>query len=102
MPTTNASSGASSSSPSAELIAQINDLMHEGFELPMEKLLPEATLIADLGLDSLDAVDMLVHLEDKLKIKVDGEKVRGLKTLSDVYIFAAESIEHSARETAEA
>lgn len=102
MATTNATPRGPHGTPSAELIAQINDLMQTGFELPMEKLVPEATLIADLGLDSLDAVDMLVHLEDKLKIKVDGEKVRGLKTLSDVYIFAAESTEQSARETVEA
>lgn len=78
--------------PSPELILQINQLMQEGFELPREKLVPQATLIADLGLDSLDAVDMLVHLEDKLKVKVDGERVRSLKTLQDVYIFAAESL----------
>lgn len=87
--------------PSAELIAQINELMHAGFEIPMEKLVPDATLIGDLGLDSLDAVDMLVHLEDKLKIKVEGEKVRGLKTLADVYAFAAESLANWSREPVE-
>jgi acyl carrier protein len=77
---------------SLQLINQVNDLMHEGFELPKEKLVPESTLMGDLGLDSLDAVDMLVYIEDRLNVKVDGEKIRGLRTLGDVYAFAAEAM----------
>ncbi len=79
--------------PNPEIIAQINQLMQQGFELPPEKLVPQASLVADLGLDSLDAVDMLVHLEDKFKVKVDGERIRSLKTLQDVYVLAAESLQ---------
>lgn len=78
--------------PSRELINQVNELMHTGFELPKEKLVAESTLQGDLGLDSLDAVDMLVYIEDRLNVKVDGEKIRGLKTLGDVYAFAAEAM----------
>lgn len=79
--------------PNPEIIAQINQLMQQGFELPPEKLVPQASLVVDLGLDSLDAVDMLVHLEDKFKVKVDGERIRSLKTLQDVYVLAAESLQ---------
>jgi acyl carrier protein len=81
-----------SAMPSRDLINQVNELMHQGFELPLEKLNAQSTLQGDLGLDSLDAVDMLVYIEDKLSIKVDGEKIRGLKTLGDVYAFAAEAM----------
>ncbi len=73
-----------------EIVCQVNELMHEGFELPMEKLRAEATLFADLGLDSLDAVDMLVHLEEKLKIKVDSERLMKVRTLGDVYALVEE------------
>jgi acyl carrier protein len=78
--------------PSPQLIAQVNELMSQGFEIPVEKLVPNAALKDDLGLDSLDAVDMLVHIEERLDIKVDGEKIRTLKTLSDVYTLAAEAL----------
>lgn len=74
-----------------EIIDQVNQLMRDGFELKAEQLIPSATLFSDLGLDSLDAVDMLVHIEEKMGVKVDGEKVRGLRTLGDVYAFAAEA-----------
>ena len=68
-----------------EIISRVNDLMREGFEVPAEKLKPEALLFQDLGLDSLDAIDMLVHLEEKFGVKVSGEKLIHIKVLSDVY-----------------
>jgi acyl carrier protein len=74
-----------------QLIQEINQLLVTGFEISPEKLVPSATLIGDLGLDSLDAVDMLVYIEDKFGIKVEGEKLRSLQTLQDVYLLAADA-----------
>jgi acyl carrier protein len=68
-----------------EIVVQVNDAMHHGFEIPLEKLTPQATLFDDLGLDSLDAVDMLVHLEERLKIKVDSGRLMNVRTLEDIY-----------------
>ncbi len=67
------------------LIEEINDVFHTGFEIPKEKLLPEATVFQDLELDSLDAVDMLVHLEEKLDLRVDGDRLKEIRTLGDVH-----------------
>lgn len=78
--------------PSAEVINQVNSLMKSGFEIPEEKLVPTATLIGDLGLDSLDAVDMLVYIEETMGVKVEGERLASVKTLADVYQLAAESM----------
>lgn len=64
---------------------QVNDLLNREFEIPMEKLTPEAKLYEDLALDSLDAVDMLVHLEASLGVKVAGEKFIHVRCLNDVY-----------------
>ncbi|RYZ76790.1 MAG: acyl carrier protein [Proteobacteria bacterium] len=82
---------------SPALINQVNDLMVSGFELDREKLVPSARLKDDLSLDSLDAVDMLVHIEEQLDLKVDGEKIRALRTLSDVYSLAADAMENKAK-----
>jgi acyl carrier protein len=67
------------------VVTQVNALMHEGFEIPFEKLTPSATVFGDLGLDSLDAVDMLVNLEDRIGVKVDVERLKSVKTLQDIY-----------------
>jgi acyl carrier protein len=77
---------------SPEVINQVNQLMMSGFEIPAEKLVPTASLIADLGLDSLDAVDMLVYIEETMGIKVEGERLASVKTLADVYLLASESM----------
>ena len=80
------------STVSPEVINQVNQLMMTGFEIPAEKLVPGATLIADLGLDSLDAVDMLVYIEETMGLKVEGERLANIKTLGDVYQLAADSM----------
>lgn len=71
-----------------EIINKVNSVMQEGFELAPEKLVPTARLFQDLGLDSLDAVDMLVNLEDSLSIKVDVDRFKNVRTLQDVYELA--------------
>jgi acyl carrier protein len=86
-------------SPSQDVIQQVNELMRSGFEIPEEKLSPSATLAGDLGLDSLDAVDMLVYIEEKLGVKVEGERLASVKTLQDVYILAAESVSRAGANT---
>lgn len=72
------------------LIDQINETLSEEFELGLDALKPEAHLFDDLGLDSLDAVDMLVHLEDKTGLKMDVEKLQTARTLGDVYSLVGE------------
>ena len=52
--------------------------------------IPEAKLFEELGLDSLDAVDMLVYLEENLGVKVEGERLAKIRTLQDVYQLVAE------------
>ncbi len=60
--------------------------MAEEFELEPESLQPDATLYEDLGLDSLDAVDMVVALEKAFGMKMtDEEAVRAVRTMSDLF-----------------
>ena len=78
--------------PTADVISQVNTLMRTGFEIPEDKLVPTSTLVGDLGLDSLDAVDMLVYIEETLGVKVEGERLASVKTLQDVYELAMDSV----------
>jgi len=78
-----------------KLIQEINQVMIEGFELSPDQLSPDAKIIDDLELDSLDAIDMLVFLEDKIKVKVDAETFRTVKTLGDVYSVVEQVVKES-------
>jgi acyl carrier protein len=68
-----------------EVIAKINKVLIDEFEVPVDKIRPEAKINEDLGFDSLDAVDMLVLLEESVNTKIDVEKFKQVKTLNDVY-----------------
>lgn len=80
-----------------EIITRVNDLMHRGFEIPMEQLTPSATIFGDLGLDSLDAIDMLVYLEENIGIKVDAEKLTAVRTLQDIYTLVEGLAVHASK-----
>jgi len=71
---------------------RVNSILTTDFEVPNEKLHTQAKLYEDLGLDSLDAVDMLVYLEDDLEIKVDSKRFIAVRTLGDVYQVVEEVI----------
>jgi acyl carrier protein len=53
-----------------------------GFE--EEEVTPSKTFIDDLGLDSLDAVEVIVSLEDEYGIEIDDDEVEKLKTVQDL------------------
>jgi acyl carrier protein len=52
--------------------------------LPVEQLVPEARLVEDLGLDSLDAVELAISVERKFDIEVPEEELTKLKTVADM------------------
>lgn len=72
--------------PSDEIIRQkVVEILAEEFELKPEQLTPNATLYDDLGLDSLDAVDMVVALEKAFAIKMTNEEaIRSVRTVEDL------------------
>ncbi len=65
---------------------KINEVLVEEFELEPDDIRPEATLYDDLGLDSLDSVDMVVALERAFDTKLkDEESIRKVRTVGDLY-----------------
>jgi acyl carrier protein len=67
-----------------------DEVFAESFEIPAEQLKPEAHIFNDLGLDSLDIVDLVVALQQKFDVKIrNDERVRGIRTLQDIYAFIA-------------
>ncbi|MBQ3667143.1 MAG: hypothetical protein II913_03690 [Elusimicrobiaceae bacterium] len=71
-----------------EIIKQTNEALKKEFEFKDELLVPTAQLRDDLGLDSLDAVDMVVVLEQKFGVTLrQGYDLRTIVTLNDLYDF---------------
>jgi acyl carrier protein len=68
-----------------EIASTVNRILIEEFELEAERIKPEAHLINDLELDSLDAVDLIAALEMEFRGRVAEEKARSVRTVGDVY-----------------
>lgn len=74
-----------------QIIELINSSLAEEFELDPEEMTLKANIYEDLGLDSLDTVDMVVVLEGAFKFKIrEEETVRGIRTLGDIHRFVIE------------
>jgi acyl carrier protein len=69
-----------------EAIGIINDSMVKEFELDPEMMTPEAHLVKDLEMDSLDFVDLVVVLQEVFGIKLRNDSsVREINTLGDLH-----------------
>lgn len=74
-----------------EIIDKTNRVFEESFEIEKERLVPEAQIFTDLGLDSLDIVDLIVALQNTFGVKIrNEEKVRDIRTLNDIYRFISD------------
>jgi acyl carrier protein len=66
----------------------VNQALIDEFELESADMLPEADIHKDLGLDSLDIVDMVIVLEKAFHFKLENrEKLATIVTLGDIYVF---------------
>jgi acyl carrier protein len=71
-----------------DIIDKTNKVFEESFEIEKERLVPQAHIFTDLGLDSLDIVDLIVALQSSFEVKIrNEEKVRDIRTLQDLYQF---------------
>ena len=70
------------------IVKKVNQVFEESFEIDKDELKPEKNIFGDLGLDSLDIVDLVVSLQHKFNVKIrDDERVRSIRTLGDIYNY---------------
>ncbi len=82
------------SEPSKVQVAQkiVVDTLCSEFELEREKIVPEAKLREDLGLDSLDGVDLIVALEKALSVQIPETDARQMRTVADIFTFIDKAV----------
>ena len=71
-----------------EIIEAVNGTLVNEMELDPADLSPEKTFFDDLGLDSLDMVDLMIGLQRKFGVSLrENEEIKQVRTLGDVYDF---------------
>ena len=75
-----------------EIASKINAFLADEFEIEESKITPDAHLIDDLGIESLDFVDIVVIIEKDFGFKVKREEMTDIRTLDDLYNYIKDNI----------
>lgn len=67
-----------------ELFDEIVRVMGDLFEVDTEGVTRESRLVEDLDLNSIDAVDMIVHLQNMIGKRIKPEAFKSVRTVGDV------------------
>ena len=70
-----------------EIIAQVNSLLAEEFEIEESEFAPDANLKETLNLDSINLVDLIALVQFTYKITIPVEDLKKIKTFSDLYDY---------------
>ena len=65
-----------------EIEEKVKAFLIEDLDIEEENIAPEAKLKDDLGIDSLDFVDIVVIVEKNFGFKIKPEEMQGIVTLS--------------------
>lgn len=75
-----------------EIFETLRGYLNELFEIPKEKIVLASDLNMDLGLDSIDAVDLMLKLQDYTGKKISPEEFRSVRSVGDVVARVHEHI----------
>lgn len=76
-----------------EVIKVVHTVFIEGFEIEEEILTGTAKLNEDLGLDSLDGIDLVVALEKEFNVRIPEETAREMRLVQDIYDYIDQNIQ---------
>ena len=68
----------------SEIYDRLKKILVDSFELDADEIRLDAHLIDDLDLDSIDAIDLAVGLEEELSLEVDEESLKSIRRVSDI------------------
>ena len=67
-----------------QILTRVRQILVESFELEPDDVRPDAHLIDDLDLDSIDAIDLAVSLEEETGLDVSEDELREIQRVQDV------------------
>lgn len=67
-----------------DILKKLTSILVEDFEIDENQITPEAQLFEDLDLDSIDAVDLAVRVQQFTNKKISPDNFKQIKTIDDV------------------
>ena len=69
-----------------EIEDRLRSILVEEFEMEPNEVHREARLYDDLGIDSIDAVDLIVQLKDTTGLRIPPEEFKSVRTVEDIIV----------------
>jgi acyl carrier protein len=67
-----------------KIFAELKKIIQELFEIDPQQIKLDTKLYQDLDLDSIDAIDLIVHLQSITKKKFEPEEFKSVITIADI------------------
>ncbi len=67
-----------------EMQRMLTDILVNEFEIDADSIHPQASLYEDLDLDSIDAVDLVIKLQQLTGKKIQPDEFKSVRTINDV------------------
>ena len=71
---------------------KVKKIIAEELNVKEEKITMEANLVEDLEADSLDAVEIIVRIEEEFDLQVDDEAAESVRTVGDLVKCIEENV----------
>ena len=66
------------------ILDNLKKILEESFEISPERVVPEAKLFEELDLDSIDAVDLAIQVQQMTGKRIKPENFKTVRTVGDV------------------
>ncbi len=67
-----------------EILAKLKEYLQNLFEIPPERVTADTKLFEELDLDSIDAIDLVVNLQELTGRRIKPEEFKSVRTVGDV------------------
>ena len=74
------------------VLDKIKEMIVEQLGVSAEEVQPETNLMKDLEADSLDAVEIIMAIEDEYDIEIPDEDAEKFQTISDIVNYVEKAI----------
>lgn len=71
---------------------KVKDIVSEQLEVEKEEITMETSMMKDLDADSLDAVEVVMELEDEFDIEIPDEDAESFSTIGDIVKYIDKKI----------
>ncbi|MFK2892042.1 acyl carrier protein [Dyella flagellata] len=67
-----------------DILSRLKDVLREMFEIDPARVTPDTHLFTELELDSIDAVDLAIQVQDMTGMRIKPEDFKTVRTVGDV------------------